>query len=335
MKRWLAPLVGVLVGGAFLYAILTRVDLTRVRDTLIQADVRWLALAVVFVLCGFTVRAVRWWLMLGATTPGVRLSHCIRPFFGSFSLNNVIPLRLGDVVRAFGFTGSLGVDPWKVVGTLITERLLDLLVLIALSLTMVTVVPGAVLPAGLHAALQAVVLMTLGALLGLFLFNRHVCAVFESPRVRALAARLPLLEAVRRRLVEVLVAIARSSGHRLLPALVLLSLVGWMFEGTVLFLVMVALDLPADPSAALLGFGCGTLATMLPGPPGHFGTFHFFAMVGLTMGGLSADSAAAVTVLAHFIIWATVTATGAALLLTGYSGWRQCLTPTPTPERAE
>jgi len=321
MRRWLAPLVGLLVGGGFLYAIVTRVDLVQVRDALTAAEGRWIALAMLCVLCGYTVRALRWWLMLRATTPTVSPLACFRPFFGSFSLNNVIPLRLGDVVRAFGFTAVLGVDPWKVVGTLITERLLDLLVLITLSLTMLTVVPGAALPPGLQPVMQGVVALTLGAILGLFVLNRPFRILFDSARVRALTARLAVLEAVRHRVLEVLVAISRSAGPRLLPLLILASLVGWLFEGSVMILVMVALGLPADPAAALLGFGCGTLATMLPGPPGHFGTFHFFAMAGSTV-----VAATAVTVLTHFIIWATVTATGAGLLLTGYSDWRRCVT---------
>ncbi len=317
MKRWLAPLIGLLVGGGFLYAIATNVDLLQVRNALEGADLRWIALAVLCVLGGYTVRTLRWWLMLRATTPRVRALACFRPFFGSFSLNNVIPLRLGDVVRAFGFTGVLGVDPWTVLGTLVTERLLDLLVLITLSLTMVTVVPGAVLPAGLQPVMQMVVILTLGAVLGLFVLNRPFRTLFASAAIRAVTARIGVLDAVRRRLLDVLVAIGTSAGLGLLPVLMLLSLIGWMFEGAVMILVMMALGLPADPAAALLGFGCGTLATMLPGPPGHFGTFHFFAIAGLTMAGIATVAATAAVVLTHFIIWATVTTTGAGLLLTG------------------
>lgn len=320
MKRWLAPLLGLLVGGAFLYAVATRVDLIQVRDALAGADWRWIALAVLGILSGYTVRTLRWWAMLRATTPGVRALPCFRPFFGSFSLNNVIPLRLGDVVRAFGFTGALGVEPWTVLGTLVTERLLDLLVLITLSLAMLTVVPGAALPAGLQPVMQTVIDLTLGAILCLFVLNRPVQALLGSPRLAALTARVGVLDAIRRRLAEVVVAIGRSAGLRLLPLLMVLSLIGWLCEGAVMILVMVALGLPANPAAALLGFGCGTLATMLPGPPGHFGTFHFFAIAGLSMAGISVVAATAITVLTHFIIWAAVTTTGAGLLITGPSG---------------
>ena len=333
MKRWVMPGVGVLVGGAFLYAIMTRVNLSQVRDALAVADGRWMVLAVLCILCGYTVRAGRWWVMLRATTPQVQMRACFRPFFGAFSLNNVIPLRLGDVARAFGFTESLGVDPWKILGTLVTERLLDLLILIALSLTMVMLVPGAVLPADLQPVMRTVIAVTLGAILCLFVLNRPAQALLQSARVRALSARVGLLEAVRGRVGECLAAIGHSAGLSRLPLLLLLSLVGWLCEGAVMILVMLALGLPFDPAAALLGFGCGTLATLLPGPPGHFGTFHFFAIVGLTMAGIATVPATAVTVLTHFIIWATVTVTGGGLLLgaSGGQGVRRAMAARRSP----
>ena len=48
--------------------------------------------------CGYTLRIVRWWMMLRAMDPAVRLGECVRPFLVSIAVNNLLPFRAGDAV---------------------------------------------------------------------------------------------------------------------------------------------------------------------------------------------------------------------------------------------
>ena len=61
-------------------------------------------------------------------------------------MNNTMPLRAGDVVRAVGFRDALQSPVVRVVGTLLIERVLDLFVLVALFFVGLLAVPAAVIP---------------------------------------------------------------------------------------------------------------------------------------------------------------------------------------------
>ncbi|GAC1411909.1 MAG: hypothetical protein NVSMB64_21990 [Candidatus Velthaea sp.] len=314
-RDYLAPLLGFVVGLAFIVAVVMHIDIRDVGRALAAASPLNVFVAVVAALGGLTIRGFRWWLMLRATGSKVTFPLSLRIFFGSFGLNNVMPLRLGDVARVFGFTEELGSSPWAVMGTLLTERTLDMLVLIALSAIVIPLVPAGTLPPKLGHTLESVVVVAIVSLVCLFVFNRPIRAVLGSSRVRTAVSGLRAAEFVRGRVIDVLESTARSSTLGLLPVLLGLSIAGWASEGTVVIVVLSALGLPANAAAALLGFGCGTLGTMLPGPPGNFGTFDYLAVQGLIVGGIAATPATAVALLSHLVIWGPVTVIGCILLL--------------------
>jgi uncharacterized protein (TIRG00374 family) len=319
-RRAFSVALGVVVGGSFIYTIATHIDLRAVRSSLIAVNAGWAALAVTMALAGFVVRALRWWVMLRTSSERVRFRDAVRVYFSSFALNNTLPLRLGDALRTFGFSDVLGCTSWAVLGTLITERMLDLLVLISIGEAVFHLLPATVVPGGLAMVMQGMTAVAITLLVGVFVLNRPLLRALERGRGTPLASRFQPLERLRCRAIDVLAAVARSSNVRVLPTLSALSIAGWLLEASVFICVMAGLGVRPDPAAALLGFGLGTLATMLPGPPGHFGTFDFFAIRGFTVAGMDTVSAAATAFLAHFLIWAPVTIVGIALFLAGNRG---------------
>ncbi len=130
-KRWLRPHRGRVGCG--------RVRISRLRATAVERDRDGapigvhtsLVLALVALGAGFFVRILRWWWMLRALEPELRLHRCVRPFLVSIAVNNTVPLRAGDLVRAFGFADTLRSPPMRVIGTLVIERVLDMFVLLA------------------------------------------------------------------------------------------------------------------------------------------------------------------------------------------------------------
>ena len=64
-------------------------------------------------------------------------------------------------------------------------------------------------------------------------------------------------------------------------------------------------------SAAFAPESFGTLATLIPSAPGHFGTFDFFAAEGFHSAGLSAENAVAAAVVCHIAILVPVTSVAA------------------------
>lgn len=311
--RHLKVLAGVAVSGAAIWLLLSGLSIERLLDVVSRLSIAGLAGALAFLALGYALRVVRWWWMLRAFAPAIRLRDCAMPLLGSVALNNVLPLRAGDAIRAFGFRRQLGLPASTVLGTVVVERLLDLSMLLAFFFAGAALAPASALPPGATRAAAAVAVVAI-LMLGLL--------PLAGPRLaRRLAHRaapdggaptgLGAARAGAARLLESF-ALLRSVRHAapLLPLTVLV----WGFEGAVF--ATVAHDLASDApiAGAWFALATGTLATLLPSTPGYVGTFDYFAMLGFVAFGAEREVATALSLSVHAVLWAPVTAVGLSLL---------------------
>ena len=326
-RRWIRAVLGLVVAGVFVALLARRVDWTEVRAVLAQADPWPLALALAALAADMTARIVRWWWMLRAAAPDLPLRSCVRPFLGSLALNNTVPLRAGDVVRVVGFRQALQAPMAHVGGTLVLERLLDLLVLLAILFAALAGAPGA-LPRGFLVAAALAGAGALAALLGLTLFPGAITALASRVLARLLPERW--VAAASRVVGQVAAALAllRSPGRA--ARVVGLSLLAWLLEGAVFACVAWSLHVGVAWPARWLSLGAATLATLLPSSPGYVGTFDWFARLGLTAYGAATAGATAFALLTHLVLWLPVTLAGlAALVATGPAALRGPLRSEP------
>ena len=100
-------------------------------QTLLQADYRWVGFAIFISMISHGLRALRWQQLLGALhyQPGVTrtLSAVLIGYFANF----IVP-RMGEVSRCGSLTKTAGIPFEKSFGTVITERVVDLLCLLIL-----------------------------------------------------------------------------------------------------------------------------------------------------------------------------------------------------------
>jgi hypothetical protein len=263
---------------------------------------------------GLCVRTFRWWWMLRALEPGLPLSHCFRPFILSLAVNNTMPLRAGDMVRALGFRDTLRSPPARIVGTLVIERVLDLAVLLVfffagLQGAAVSFPPGLVRAGGVlgAACISGIVVLVVapGAVRSLAQGFVHRSGMAEHRLVRRLAdAAEQFFETI---------ALIQSPVRAL--QLVGLSFLAWTLEGGVFASVAWALHSEVSPLGPWFSLATGTLATLLPSSPGYVGTFDYFAMLGLMAYGASRATAAAFALLVHVLLWLPVTFMGAVYLV--------------------
>jgi uncharacterized membrane protein YbhN (UPF0104 family) len=316
------------VAGLFVALLARRVEWTDVRAVLARAEWGPLGLALVALAADMGARIVRWWYMLRAAAPRLPLASCVRPFLGSLALNNTVPLRAGDVVRVVGFRHALQAPMGHVGGTLVLERLLDMLVLLGILFAALAGAPGA-LPRGFLLAAAIAGAAALAALLGLTLCPRAITGLLE----RVLARLLPghrWLAAANRIMGQVAAALALLQAPGRAARLLGLSLLAWMLEGAVFACVAWALHLGVAWPAPWLSLGAATLATLLPSSPGYVGTFDWFARLGLTAYGAPMAGATAFALLTHLVLWLPVTVAGlGALLMPGPSVLRRPLEAEP------
>ncbi|HKH92616.1 MAG TPA: lysylphosphatidylglycerol synthase transmembrane domain-containing protein [Gemmatimonadaceae bacterium] len=312
-RRWPRIILGWVVAALFVGLAFRRVSLGEMLGVLRSARGGPIVLALVALAAGFTVRIVRWWQMLRVLEPGLPLRACIRPFLVSIAVNNTLPLRAGDVVRAVGFRSALRASPMAIVGTLLVERLLDVVVLLALLFAGLAMLGGSVFPPPFLLAGIAVGVVAACGLLALVIVPTWLRSVAHHIVRRIPSSRWQArLGALVDQLFDSL-AIVRPPRRTL--ALVSITALAWALEGTAY--ASVAWSLRADGSAFAPWFALstGTLATMIPSSPGYVGTFDFFAVRGLTAFGTSQVVALGVALLVHLLLWLPVTIVGALFLV--------------------
>ena len=292
-------LLGVALSALFLWIAARDVDLHQIEAALRAADLRW-AVIVLALLGGFCVaKAWRWSMLLGLPTAH-GTAALTRAVLVGYAATSLLPLQLGEVVRAWAATRAVERSLAPVVVSIALERVLDLFAVFVVLAAVLLL--GGPLPTGLLRA---------GWLLGvasLLLFAALVIYVaFTDAFVRVMARFLaPLPVRARTMLLDQLRRGAAGAATLRSPSmwvwLVVSSLVQWaLMAGCIgASLSALQLDLPFAASASVLGL---TIVGMsLPSGPGYVGSIQLAFTLGLAPFGVAAGPAIAASVFYHLLV---------------------------------
>jgi uncharacterized protein (TIRG00374 family) len=319
MRSWRVAL-GLLISAVFLAYAFRGQDYARIRDALRQADYTFMIPALGCFLIGVCVRAVRWKILLRPLVDApVREVVPINAV--GFMANNVLPLRTGELVRAYVASQRFGIRKTAALATIAVERLFDGLVMIGFILTAATVV--SLTSQIRHIAIIGFALFA-GALIGLF-----VLTLGGNLRDRLLQVVLgplptPVADRVERMAESMLSGLGVFRRKTDLALVAGLSVTAWLFEASTYWWVSRAFgpDLTGVMGVpeTLLTTGIANLATLIPSGPGYVGTFE--NGIGLVLSnalGVSKTLALSYAIVLHALLFFPVTIWGAA------EWWRQHL----------
>lgn len=306
--------VGFAIAAYFATKAFGKMDWAGAGRALARADYGLIALGLAALAGDYACRTARWWLMLRTMRPGLPLAACAGPFLGSIALNNVLPFRAGDVFRIFGFRRQLGIDPAEITGTMVVERLLDLLSLMTVfAVGLAGARAGAVSPGFVTGAVVGAVVGGVLLLALLAAPNRAVALArrVESRRAGTLPGRVAGAAA------GFFLPIARLRSPGLIATLLGLSVAAWLLEGTLFLMTARALGLGGG-GLGHFAMSTGTLATLIPSTPGYIGVFDYFTALGARAYGADEATSSLFALLVHALLWLPLTLGGfLALALSG------------------
>lgn len=299
--------VGVVVAAAFLWLLVRGIDFAALRGAFARLSWPAVLLALAFTAAAHAVRIVRSWSLLRMLEPRLAVTACARPFLCGFAINNVLPFRTGDAVRAVAFQEELRSPAMRVVGTLVIERVTDLIVLSAVFLIVVLALPVGALPQPVVVAVAA-----LAALGGVALLATLLALPWVEAQLRRLPQRFGGVRSaqwVARQGLHFAAALRLVRSARGMGIMGVLSVVVWAFEGAAFVTVAAALGAAAPWPGPWLSLALGSVSTTLPLAPGHVGTFDYFVALGLVAYGAPAATAAAFALTVH-ALWVPFTIAG-------------------------
>ena len=304
--------LGVAISLVALFLVVRSVDLGAVWQALQEADVRWVALIVVFLSIDLVLRALRWKVLLSPVA-SVPILTTLGSLLVGYLANNVLPARLGELVRSHDLGERTGISRSTVLGTIVVERVVDTVVVVAIAAVAILVlsVRGIVASAVL-VGFAVTALLVVAIAVGL--------AAHRLPgadRARDFVARWPRVEHVMRRLRD---GLRVASDARTMGLAVALSLASWSCSVLAFASAAQAIGIQPTVGQAAL-FAAGTnLATAIPAAPGYVGTFELAVV---TIGGsigIAAEPALAFGVLLHAVLLLLTSAGGAIAFVAGARG---------------
>jgi glycosyltransferase 2 family protein len=313
LRRSLPALIGIAVSVGLLAWALRDVSLSEVLGHVRTARPGPLAVAVTLATLAFPIRLIRWRLFLrdehGRAYPALPLWHAIAI---GFTANNILPLRAGELIRAYTAARLTSARFTTVISSIAVERIFDGLTVVAL-LTLALLGPE--LPASVTVGGTSVAQLARAAgvisLLALFTAVAVVAAPLTAERaVRRilphahLADRIiDLIEGVRRGLV-VLRSPARLAG------VVVWSLVLWLVNALAFYVGFSAFGIPVSFGGALVLQGLLVLGISIPSTPGFFGPFEAVIVAVLALYGVPGSLAFSYAISFHITSFVPITLLG-------------------------
>jgi uncharacterized protein (TIRG00374 family) len=318
-SRLVRTLLGVAVTIATLALALRGVDFATLGRDLARANLLLLiGLSVPAHVAMLWVRALRWRYLTDAVQPIARAPLFRATAVGALA-NNLFPLRIGEVVRAYYLGRETQAGRAALFGTIVLERGLDGLAVLLLALAIFGLRGSA--DAGMLAVglpLLAIGLVPLAAMVWLRIAPGQVVAVARAGlRVTTGGRGADSVEYTIRRIAD---GLGSLQGGRHLWWVVWHSIVIWSVLGIAPFLIaMASLGIDLGSLARELSAGFVTLAAVgvavaLPSAPGFLGPYHLAAREALRRFGVSEEMALAVGTLSHALFWVTSTGVGLAVL---------------------
>ncbi|HEY7735939.1 MAG TPA: lysylphosphatidylglycerol synthase transmembrane domain-containing protein [Candidatus Limnocylindrales bacterium] len=306
--------LGIAVSVVALYLVLRSVDLARAWEVLRSAAPGWIAVMLLLVLLDVSARGLRWqWLL--RPIAHVPYRRVLGYTFMGYLANNVLPARLGELVRSHALGQGEGLSRTTVLGTVVVERVIDTAIVVGIAAVSILVL-------SVRGVLASAVLLGF-AFVGLLVVALAVgVAAHRLPgmrRITAFAERWPRVVELARRLREGLSVAGRPST---VAGAAAIGLVAWSASIGTFLVGGQALGIELSLSqAALLSSGV-SLATIVPSGPGYLGTFELTAASIAGLFGVGSDAGFALAVLVHAAI-VVVTSVGglvAFLRLRGRTG---------------
>ncbi|MBD0328527.1 MAG: flippase-like domain-containing protein [Thermoleophilia bacterium] len=289
---------GVPLSGVFLYLAARNVEFAQVGESLAPADAGRVAAAVALIGVMYVLQAARW-RFIARRESDQPVTSFLAYVVGGLTCNNLVPGRVGDLLRVHWLARGAGIPRTRAFGTVVVDRSSDLLALVALLLLTLPITPHPAWLGRIH------VVATAGGvvLLALLVAARHHARGGDRSARSRLGAKVS----------DGLTTMASAVNRRDAPVVAAYSFAAWAAWCASAWLVASSLGITLTLPQILFAAAVINLGVAIPSSPGFVGTYQWLCVS--TLGLLAVDrvDAFAFSVLFHAVWYVPTTLAGLAL----------------------
>ena len=290
----------------------------------------WMALSLLFGILPSIIRALRWQIALAPLDEHPRRRTCINSIFLSYASSLVVP-RIGEVTRCGTLKKGDGTSFTKSLGTVVSERMVDSLVIVLL--TVIVFINQSPVLLNFLTESGTDIDSIVHRFTGTGYLVTFLCAIAIVILVFWLVARFKIFSKGKDIMRNVWAGITSLRYINRAPLYIFYSFAIWICYYLHFYIAFFCFDFTShiDPIAAFLIFCVGSFAVLVPTPNGA-GPWHFAVKTMLVIYGVAEQDAILFALAVHTIQTAEV-------ILLGVYGWAdfnmQSKFPRPTAKKTE
>jgi len=297
MRKHYTFVAGLMISFLCIYWLSNKINHGKIVDIVTSIDTICLFWAVVLQLISFGVKGIRWGILL-MPFKGCRTMLVTKIALIGLMLNNILPGKIGELGRAYLLGNRKDIRKSLVLSTIITERSVDVLVVLFMLIVVSLVTPLS------HLA-QRIIMYSSFAVFGFFSLLLLV---------KAKRAKLGfLLEAAFQRrfkrrgeaFIEIIKNLFLGFQWSTYKALALrLSFFSILYWGIICLstqFIVWGFHLPVPYYVSIVIVGITSFGMIIPSSPGYLGTYHFLVVNTLLFFNVDKNTALSFAILAHSI----------------------------------
>ena len=312
-KRHLYLVVGILISAVLLWVLFRDIKFDELIGTLKQANYWWLIPNVIFIVMTMYQRAWRWKFMV-APIKKVPFSKLLAATCVGFMANNVLPLRLGEFVRAYSLSSQdPGITKSASLATIFVERMVfDLVALLLIFGVIFWFSPnlrGHVDDNIIAGVYLAILIALVGILFVLVLalkpdrvgetFTKYLFFVPEKAK-----------EIIKNIIIKFSRGLEFITDPKKVSLVSLHTLLIWVLMGVSNVFVFAVFGFDIPVAAAFVVLVVVSISILIPSSPGFVGVYHYGAALSLIAYGIKKEDALSCALVLHATQYLVVTAMG-------------------------
>jgi uncharacterized protein (TIRG00374 family) len=301
--RW-KVILGLIISAGFLAYALSRVDYVEMIRAFSSANYIWTIPMMAAVVLTMIIRAARWrWLIEPVRSIPFRSLYA--SVMIGFMANNLLPARIGEVVRAVSLSHRHALSKSSVFATVVAERVFDSigLLIVFFGTLMLVDLPGELARGGV-----LVLLLTVALLLLLYLLRTKTSFAvnFISSPFKLISEKM--WEKVKVILTRFADGLSILTSPVSMTIIIAYSVFLWAFTAISGYLIFIAFGLYPQIWAAFIVLFVTVLAVSLPSSPGYIGTYQAACVIAFglisKLGMFNGDVSSSVALSYSIILWA-------------------------------
>lgn len=299
-KRLITLVIATSLGLLLILLWLSHIDLDELVSRMREVKVNYVIISVLAYLSAYFIRSLRWNLLL-SRYPGISIWRTWLYSMGGNWVNYMIPLRLGEVVKAWFIKRNHGVAMMKVFPSIFIDKSFDTIAIFFV----IAMVPflRVRLSTGFMVLLALLALVFLISLAVILLSAKRKHSVTQA--LKGVFTWLPQkIKAKLNGYIEIFVEGLNLFEHhwtKLLGA-ILFTTVGIALDGLYFYLLFRAFGIAYPFALVLFGYTLINLSYALPQPPAQLGSNEWMMIIIFSIGfGLTRQDASAIMAFAHVL----------------------------------